>query len=157
MNNAASPAQLIIAAMITPALLILGSGSLVATALVRLARAVDRARVLLQLSEEEVRKLGWTEEERKRSLARYAERSLLAERAVTVFFVGVGVFVLDCLSIAVDHYFANRLTWLPVSITILGMVMLLAGSCFMVAESRLASRQIRVEIQKVTGHEQGGK
>ena len=42
-----SPAQSVIAAMITPALLILGSASLVATALVRLARAVDRARAVI--------------------------------------------------------------------------------------------------------------
>jgi hypothetical protein len=34
-----------IAAMITPAMLILASGSLIATALVRLARVVDRLRI----------------------------------------------------------------------------------------------------------------
>lgn len=45
-GNTSSPALIIISAMITPALLILGSASLVATALQRLARAVDRARNL---------------------------------------------------------------------------------------------------------------
>jgi Protein of unknown function (DUF2721) len=44
--NGASPAQTMIAAMITPALLILASGSLIATALVRLGRVVDRVRKL---------------------------------------------------------------------------------------------------------------
>jgi hypothetical protein len=44
--NGFSPSQAIIAAMITPALLILALGSLIATALVRLARVVDRVRKL---------------------------------------------------------------------------------------------------------------
>jgi hypothetical protein len=150
MNNAASPAIVIISAMITPALLILGSGSLVATALVRLARAIDRARALLQLTPDEARKIGWTTESRKRSLARYAERALVAERSVTAFFFGVGTFVIDCLSIAVDRYFADSLTWLPVSLTILGMTLMLTGVYFMLLESRLASTQIREEIRDQT-------
>jgi hypothetical protein len=147
MNSAASPAQLIISSMLTPAFLILGSGSLVATALQRLARAVDRARAMLQVPDDEVKKSGWTSEDWRRWLARYAERSSLAERAVTVFFVAVGIFVIDCLSIAVDHYFANSLTWLPVSLTIVGMAFMLSGAYYMVLESRLAALQIREEIQ----------
>lgn len=91
LSNANSPALIIISAMITPALLILSSASLVATALQRLARTVDRARAILQLSEEEVRSLGWTPDVSKRWLERYATRSLMAERAVTAFFLAVGI------------------------------------------------------------------
>ncbi len=150
MNNATSPAVLIISAMITPALLILGSASLVATALQRLARAIDRARAMLQLSDEEAGRLGQTQDVSKRWLKRYAIRSLMAERAVTAFFLAVGLLVIDCLSIAVDRYFADTLTWLPVSLTILGMCMIFAGAYFMVQESRLANLQIREEIQHLT-------
>ena len=134
--------------MITPALLILGSGSLVATALQRLGRAVDRARYLLQLSEAEREKLGWTEEILNRWLKRHSERSIIAERAVTSFFTAVGIFVADCLSIALDYYFRNTLTWLPVSLTIIGMAFMFVGAYFMLAESRLAASQIRDEIQQ---------
>ena len=137
--------------MITPALLILGSASLVATALQRLARAIDRSRAILHLSEEETKKLGWTQEMSKRWLDRYAARSLMAERAVTSFFLAVGILVLGCLSIAVDRYFNDMLTWLPVSLTILGMCMILAGAYFMIQESRLANFQIREEIQQLSG------
>lgn len=137
--------------MITPALLILGSASLVATALQRLARAIDRARVMLQLSDEETRKLGWTQDMSKRWLERYATRSQMAERAVTAFFLAVGILVLACLSIAVDRYFADTLTWLPVGLTVIGMCMILAGAYFMVQESRLANFQIREEIQQIGG------
>jgi hypothetical protein len=147
LNNANSPALIIISAMITPALLILGSASLVATALQRLARAVDRARAILHLSDEEARKQGWTQDVSRRWLERYAARSLLAERSVTAFFLAVGILVLDCLSIAVDRYSSDRLTWLPVSLTIIGMFMILAGAYCMIQESRLANLQIREEIQ----------
>ena len=149
LSNANSPALIIISAMITPALLILGSASLVATALQRLARAVDRARALVQQSELETSKSGEAQELSKRWIERYSTRSLLAERAVTAFFLAVGILVLGCLSIAIDRYYDDRLTWLPVSLTILGMCMILAGAYFMVQESRLASLQIREEIQQV--------
>ena len=151
LNNANSPALIIISAMITPALLILGSASLVATALQRLARAIDRARAMLQLTDEETRKLGWTQDMTKRWLDRYAKRSQMAEQAVTAFFLAVGILVLGCLSIAVDRYFADMLTWLPVSLTVIGMCMILAGAYFMVQESRLANFQIREEIQQLRG------
>jgi hypothetical protein len=39
--------------MITPALLLLGSASLVASALVRMARVVDRARILIVIAQVE--------------------------------------------------------------------------------------------------------
>jgi hypothetical protein len=41
-----------IAAMITPALLILGSASLVSSALVRMARVVDRSRYLASVAQD---------------------------------------------------------------------------------------------------------
>lgn len=147
MNGQASPAILIISAMITPALLILGSGSLAATALQRLARAVDRARILLQTSESDAEKLRWPEEARERWLRSYEKRSLMAEGAVFAFFAAIGTFVVDCLSIAADHYSGDILTWLPVSLTILGMLLMLYGSILMVRESQLASVQIRDELR----------
>ena len=147
MGSQASPALVIISAMITPALLILGSGSLVATALQRLGRVVDRARFLLQVSEADAQQYGWTEDERRRWLQSHAARSLMAERSVMAFFGAVGIFVADCLSIALDYYFSHTLTWLPVSLTIFGMVLMLLGAYFMLAESRLAASQIRDEIR----------
>jgi hypothetical protein len=147
MNGPASPAIAIISAMITPALLILGSASLVATALQRLARAVDRARLLLQTSEADALRLRWDEASRERWLRSYEERSLMAERAVRAFFVAIGTFVFDGLSIAADHYSGDVLTWLPVSLTVLGMLLMLSGAVLMVRESQLAIAQIRDELQ----------
>ncbi len=137
-----SPSQAIIAAMITPALLILASGSLIATALVRLARVVDRLRRLAEADRANIDA---------RELDRHERRAILAERAVTLFFIAVGVFVLAGFTIAIDHFADDRLTWLPVSVTTLGMCLLIAGSVAMVGECRLATEQIRLEINALRG------
>jgi len=138
-----SAAQSVIAAMITPALLILGAASLVATALVRLARVVDRSRVLIGAIEAgSVTDSGAM----RTSLDRHERRALYAERSVGLFFTAVVIFVAACLSIGIDHFAGNALTWLPVSLTIGGMAVLIAGAAYMVAESRLGSQQIIEEI-----------
>ncbi len=149
-----SPAQSVVAAMITPALLILASGSLVATALVRLARVVDRARVLIASIEgdslPDAEAVG-------RSLDRHRQRALYAERSVGLFFIAVVAFVVDCLTIGVDHFAGDTLTWLPVSATIAGMIVLLAGAAYMVAETQLGAEQIVEEIRRGKEHLRSGK
>jgi hypothetical protein len=134
-----SVSQAIIAAMITPALLILASGSLIATALVRLARVVDRVRRLAEaggdLSADE--------------LHRHAHRAVLAERAVRFYFFAVVCFVAAGFGIAADHFAADRLTWLPVALTTAGMLLIVAGSALMLAECSGAAAQIRDEIRRL--------
>jgi hypothetical protein len=132
-----SAAQTMIAAMITPALLILASASLIATALVRLARVVDRVRRLPELPAAALAGAG---------LARHQRRALLAERAVLLYFTAVLFFVVAGFAIALDHATGDRTTWLPVLVTILGMLLIVAGSSAMLAECRLATVQIREEI-----------
>jgi hypothetical protein len=79
-----SAARVIISAMITPALLILASGSLIATALVRLARVVDRVRRLSETRDAPAAG----------ELHRHERRALLAERAVRLYYCAVVCFVL---------------------------------------------------------------
>ena len=131
-----SAARAIISAMITPALLILASGSLIATALVRLARVVDRVR---KLSETRTPPAA-------NELRRHERRALLAERAVRLYFFAVVCFVLAGFAIAADHFAADRLTWVPVAVTTAGMSLIVAGSAAMLAECQLAATQIRAEI-----------
>jgi hypothetical protein len=126
-----------IAAMITPALLIMASGSLIATALVRLARVVDRLRRLAEPGER-VRDAS--------EITRHERRARLAERAVALYFSAVVSFVVAGFAIAIDHAVGDRLTWLPVLMTTLGMCLIVAGSAAMLAECRLAFAQIRAEI-----------
>ena len=143
-----TPALAIISAMITPALLILASASLVASALVRLARAVDRVRALMSaIAEGTYAKLGTDAAALDAWLVRFEMRALYAERAIALFFGAVAVFIAGCLTIAIDRAAGNTLTWLPVSLIIVGMLGLLGGAAAMVAESRLGGDQIRDEVR----------
>ena len=146
--SASSAAVAMIAAMITPALLILASASLVATALVRMARVVDRARVLAAIAHEgDWEKLGATPAQLRTALERHAKRARYAEWSIALLYATVVVFVVTCISIAVDHAAGQSLTWLPVGLAIAGTLLLLSGGALMVAESRLAGDQIAEEIR----------
>jgi hypothetical protein len=135
-----SAAQAIIAAIITPALLILASGSLIATALVRLARVVDRVPKLSEAPGVCVAPV---------DLLRHERRALLTERAIALYFWAVVCFVVVGFTIAIDHFAGDRLTWLRVIITTFGMCLIEAGSGLMVRECRLATAQIQSEIKSL--------
>jgi hypothetical protein len=137
-----SHAQAVIAALLTPALLIVAASSFASSALVRLGRVIDRVR---KLAESDGPPPASDECDRHR------RRAVLAERAVALYYGAAGVFVLAGLSMAVDLLFADRLVWLPVALTVFGMVVLLFGAIAMLQESRLASLQIRDEIDRLAG------
>jgi len=137
--NALSPAQAIITAMITPALLILASGSLIATVLVRLARIVDR-----------LRKIAETREPPSAAeIDRHEQRALLAERALAWFFSAITCFVLAGFAIVLDRAAGGRLWLLPVLATSIGMALIVAGCAAMLAETRLAGGQIKAEVARL--------
>jgi len=149
MGNANTPsaAVALIAAMVTPALLILGAASLVASALVRMGRVVDRTRVLAAaIHAGEASRLGVGEARLRIWLERHAIRARYAERSIALLYAAVVVFIATSLSIAVDRAGAGLPPWLPGALAIGGTFLLLAGGAFMVAESRLSSRQIEEEI-----------
>ena len=122
--------------MITPALLILGSASLIATALVRLARIVDRVR---KLSES-----GSTRQSTE--LDRSERRANLALVAVAVLFAAVVVFVATGIAIAIDRAAGDRFTWLPVGLALFGMGLIVVGAGSMLLECGYSAAQIRDEI-----------
>ena len=136
-----------ITAMVTPALLILGSASLVASALARMARVVDRARILTAAvyagTSDHVcpapSQLGvWLE--------RHAIRARYAERSILLLYSAVVVFIATCLAIAIDRFAGDVLPWLPVTLAFIGTLLLLGGGAWMVAESRMSGKQIAEEI-----------
>src|SRR5271168_483231 len=89
-----------IAAMITPALLLLGSASLVASALIRMARVVDRARTLTAIAQEgAANKIGVSTDQLRSWLESHAKRALYAERSITLLYAAIVVFISTCLSI----------------------------------------------------------
>jgi hypothetical protein len=144
---AQSAAVAIIAAMITPALLLLGSASLVTSALIRMARVVDRARILAAIAHEgTMDKIGITTAQLRSWLASHAQRACYAERSITLLYAAIVAFISTCLSIALDRATGGSLSWLPVILAVGGTLLLLTGGAYMVAESRLSGEQIGQEI-----------
>jgi hypothetical protein len=144
-----SAAVVIITAMVTPALLILASASLVGTALVRMARVVDRARALTAIAYEGAwAKIDATPNELRTTLKRHASRARLAEWSIALLYTAVVFFVTTCISIVIDHEAAHSLSWLPIGLAITGTLVLLVGGALMVAESRLGGEQISLEIRQ---------
>jgi hypothetical protein len=136
-----------IAAMVTPALLILGSASLIATALVRMARIVDRARTLTIAAHEGTwTELGLTQEELGATLERHGKRAQYAERSIALLYGAVFVFIASCLAIAFEPWTSGWIAALPVLLAISGTLLLLIGGGWMLAESRLSGEQIADEI-----------
>jgi hypothetical protein len=151
MGNASSQSAAVatIAAMITPALLLLGSASLVASALMRMARVVDRARILVSVAHEgTMGKLGITTDQLRSWLHGHAQRAGYAERSITLLYAAIVLFISTCLSIALDRALGGSLSWLPVMLAVGGTLLLLSGGAYMVAESRLSGEQISTEIRQ---------
>jgi hypothetical protein len=135
-----SPAQALIAAMLSPALLILASGSLIAAALMRLGRVVDRVRALAAPDA----KPGTMEE-----LSHHGRRASLALSAITAYFVAIAFFVAAGAAIALDHALHDTLTWLPIALTLTGMALIVIGVAAMALESRDSAALVAADIARL--------
>jgi len=137
-----SAGQAMIAAMITPTLLILAAGSLIGAALMRLERIIDRVRALA----EHPMARPFAHE-----LARQKQRASHAQRALELFFSAIVLFVGAAFGIAIDKLSGDRLAWLPIAATALGMALIVAGTAMLLLETRLARIQVDAEIDALGG------
>lgn len=134
----------VLTAMITPAVLISASGTMILSTSTRLGRVVDRVRSLsdrlrqLSVSDE---KSEFFEEERAMlygQLDKLTSRSRLLQRAMTSFYLAVGVFVATSVSIGLVAFFRTHVVWLPVALGLIGACFLFYGSILAIFEARLA-------------------
>lgn len=140
-------------AMITPALLISATGSLVLSTSTRLGRVIDRVRIL----EDRLSELITTKEKSEvlmysrrlevviDLLDKVTSRSRLLQRAMVVFYWGLGFFVLTSVSIGVVGIFGIY-RWIPIPIGLIGILFLFYGSVLMMLEARMATVAINVEM-----------
>jgi hypothetical protein len=140
-------------AMITPALLISATGSLVLSTSTRLGRVVDRVRDL----EQRLAELITTED--KASIPLYdrrletivslldkvTSRSRILQRAMGAFYYGLCLFILTSVSIGlVGIVGVYRL--IPIPIGIVGILFLFYGSILMLRETRMATATVNAEM-----------
>lgn len=140
-------------AMITPALLISATGSLVLSTSTRLGRVVDRVRAL------EVRMGELIFAEDKENIPLYEKRvevvvdlidkvtsrSRILQRAMGAFYYGLMLFVLTSVTIAVAGLFGVY-RWMPIIVGIVGIMFIFYGSVLMLKETRMANATINAEM-----------
>ena len=137
----------VIASMITPAFLILSAANLISSTLVRLARSVDRARIVIERMQA-VRGTGQTAEFQalQSRLRRYGLRGSLVQLALSTFYLAIGCFVAASLAIAITHFSKGGDSWLPTWITMAGAVLLFCGTVLLFTETRMSTAMLREEI-----------
>lgn len=140
-------------AMVTPALLISATGSLVLSTSTRLGRVVDRVRQL----EERLSDLIYAENKDEVPLYdkrvevivdlldKVTTRSRILQRAMQAFYYGLGMFVLTSVTIAVAGLF-NIYRWVPIPVGIVGIMFLFWGSVLMLRETRMATATVNAEM-----------
>src|SRR5438445_3927353 len=143
----------VLTAMITPAVLISASGTMILSTSTRLGRIVDRTRSLSdrlrRLTTEEERS-EFLEEERAMlygQLDKLTSRSRLLQRALTIFYLAVGIFVATSVAIGVVSFSSGpRFAWIPVVMGLIGAFFLFYGSMLLVFEARLALSTTHAEM-----------
>lgn len=133
----------ILTSLLAPALFLAATGSLLVSANNRLARVVDRLRVLIAL---------WPAIQPNRrdglemQIARHRRRSRYVLHACVLLYCAVGGFVGTSLALAVDAYSGFRLPILPTGMAVVGVLCLLGASIYLGLEVSLAVRSFDEEL-----------
>lgn len=141
--NSALDHYQILTSLLAPALFLAATGSLLVSANNRLARVVDRLRVLIAL---------WPaiplpqRDGLEMQIARHRRRSRYVLHACVLLYCAVGGFVGTSLALAVDAYSGFRLPILPTGMAVVGVLCLLAASVYLGLEVSLAVRSFDEEL-----------
>ncbi len=145
----------LLSAMITPVVLLSACGSLTISTANRLGRTVDRARKLADLFEtfmQQEKPVPLAEERRTmmfKQLKDIAERAKLLHRALTCLYLSLGIFAATSLAIGVVQIFRERFVWVPLLLELSGIALLLYTAALLLAETRIARRDIMLEMDFV--------
>jgi len=153
--NQISPSLGVLSSMITPAVLILASGSLIMTTSQRLSRVIERVRKISQefmQIEKSMDRESANENKRRilyELLKKSARRSKLLTRAMTFLYLSLGLFVATSLALGVVGITHLQLTWIPTALGMIGAVFLFISSSILIVESRLTFHVIADEVDFV--------
>jgi hypothetical protein len=143
----------LITAMITPAVLISACGMLILSTSARLARILERARRLSELTDAQpaTGTPDFSEERHiqlERQLSAYARRGRLIQRALTSFYLALGMFVATTITIGLV-VFAPVTTWLPTTAGIVGIAVFFYACLTLIGETLLARQSINEELEDI--------
>lgn len=136
----------ILSAMLSPALFMTATGSMLMSANNRMSRIVDRLRTICETSEKLLRDpshIDHTPERLEHNawlINAQTRRGHYVLKALTALYVAFTAFVGTSLAIAVDFISNHRFMMLPVLTALTGVVLLLIACGFLLSEVRLAVR-----------------
>jgi hypothetical protein len=144
----------ILAEMITPAVLISASGTLVLSSSNRLGRVVDRIRILAAVAEELPEDLSTEEVVEKRvqvaeQVVWLSIRLRLLQTAIVTLYIGICLLVASSVTVGLSASAKGMMSWVPVGFGLLGAMALLLGAVTLVREARLAVSSTRHELDHI--------
>ncbi|AMV39265.1 DUF2721 domain-containing protein [Planctomyces sp. SH-PL62] len=141
-----------LSAMITPALFMTATGSLIISTSNRMSRIVDRIRQL-NLEGDELgrgaRAVDFVDDRLEHvavQLDRMVVRSDLIRKTLTLLYLAMALYVGTSLSLAVNALLGGWLLVVPTTLAILGVGLMLAGCVQLIREANVALRNNRLEI-----------
>jgi hypothetical protein len=148
----------VLTAMVTPAVMILATSSLILTTTNRLVRVVDRVREMLPEFEQLVR--SEQADGRKRDmlfedLGRATTRARIGQQALAQLYLGLGAFLATSIALGVVTFAGLNAGWLPLLFGAVGVVLLFSASILLIFESRIALASAYAEmdyIRHFSGH-----
>ena len=150
-----------LSAMITPAVLILATGSLILTTTNRLVRVVDRVRTMLPEFEKQAEHEPTDElalEKRAMlfdQLDKATVRARLVQTALTRLYLALGVFLSTSVALAIVSLAKLEIAWIALILALLGVGLLLSASVLLIWESRISLSSTYQEmdyIRKISRH-----
>jgi len=154
--NTLAAALNVLAAMITPVLLLSATGTYVFSTTTRLGRVVDRMRLISDKIE--TLALGDNIPLRPERIANYQAqmkrlnvRLFLLQKIVTLLYLASATFVLTSVAIGLAAIVNIHLYWIPVVLGLTGACQLLVASIMLIGEARHAVSDLQLESDFLTG------
>src|SRR5688500_6605039 len=144
----------ILTAMLAPALFMTASASLTLSANNRLARVVDRLRVLFEELERSTDALAPYVE---RQIHRHRRRSRIILRAVRLLYLALSAFVATSLSVAIEGLARFGLGPLPTLLALLGVLLMLVACLDLSREIRMAVQALDDEFEQIEATRRTGQ
>jgi hypothetical protein len=142
-----SSAAGVIQQMVTPALLLVATASLLGVALGRMVRISEHVhRICLD-------NLGRAELESRAGL--FQVRLHHAGSALSLYFGALAMAAMTCLALLVDHFTAGKTFWIPLAFAFAAAILQIAGTFELLREARIASSQVKQELHAAIGNKFG--
>ena len=142
----------VLSAMITPAVMILATSSLILTTTNRLVRVIDRVREMVKEFEEIAK--GEKPDEAKRNmmfdlLDRATVRARMIQRALTRLYLALGFFITTSVALGILSFTHVNAAWIPLILGLVGAFLLLSASILLIFESRISLASTYIELDYI--------